>query len=85
MQKMCEPPDGGTRCPLEGLPLFHIALVASCSESVRDAGEVLVVVFDVQGGDDAVGVRFQVGGQLRVVFRGDDLDGDGDGGDFLLG
>ena len=84
MQKLCEPPHGRILRSLKGLPLLPIALIATYGESVHRAGEVLVVVIEAQAGDHAVGVRLQLGGQHRVVLRGDDLYGDGDGVDFLL-
>lgn len=84
VQNLRKPSDSRILSPLEPLLLFHIALIAPHGESVGQSGEILIVVFDIQGGDHAVGVRFQLGGQLRVVFRGDDLNGDSDGVDFLL-
>ena len=51
---------------------------------MRRAREVLVVVFEIQAGDDAIRVRSQLRGKLRVVLWGDDLNGDRDGVDFLL-
>ena len=84
VQKLRKPPHSRVLGPLNPSLLFRIALVAPDGESVGQAGEILVVVFDAQAGDHAVGVRFQLGGQLRVVFWGDDLDGDGDGVDFFL-
>ena len=84
MQELRKPPHNRVLSPLKGFPLFHIALIAPCGESMRRAGKVLIVVFDVQGGNHAVGMRFHFGGQLRIVLRGDDLNGDGNGADFLF-
>ena len=84
MQRLREPPHGRILRSQKRLPLLHIALIATYGESVLRAGEVLVVVVEVQAGDHAVSVRLQLGSQHRVVLRSDDLYGDGDGVDFLL-
>ena len=51
---------------------------------MRHTREILVVVRDAQARDDGgVGVGLELEGQGRIVLGGDDLDGDGDGVDFL--
>ncbi len=84
MQKLRKPPHSRILCPLEPLLLLRIVLVGPHGKPVHQAGEVLVIVFDIQAGDDAVRVRFQLRGQLRVMLRGENLNGDSDGVDFLL-
>ena len=58
MQKLRKPSHSHILSSLEPLFLFHIVLIAPYGKSVLQAGEVLVVVFDIQAGDHAVGVRF---------------------------
>lgn len=62
MQKLRKPPHSRILSSLQTLFLFRIALIAPRGKSVLQAGKVLVVVFDVQGGDHAVRVGFQLGG-----------------------
>ena len=85
MQEMHKPPHGRVLRSFQGSPLLHIARIASGSESVRHAGEVLIIVFDVQGGNHGVGMRFLFRGEFNVVLRGDDLNGNGNRVDFLFG
>ena len=84
MQELRKPPHSHILRPLQPHFLLQVALIASHGETVRQAREVLVVVLKVQARDHAVRVRFQFGCQRRVVLRGDDLHGDGDGVDFFL-
>ena len=51
---------------------------------MRRARKILVVVFEVQARNLAVGVFSQLGRPLRIVLRGDDLNGYGYGVDVLL-
>ena len=85
MQKLRKPRHGHILRPLKASPLIDIALIAPDAEPVHHAREELIVIWDVQGRDYAVYVGLQLGSQHRVVLRGDDLHGDGDGVDFFLG
>ena len=84
MQKLREPPHSHVLRPLQPLLLLHVALIAPRGETVGQAGEILVVVSEVQARDHAVGVRFQLGRQHRIVLWGDDLHGNANGVDFFL-
>lgn len=83
MQEMCKPRDSRVLRSFQGSPLFHIARIASGCESVRYAGKVLIIVFEVQARDHAVGMRFLSGREFCVVLRGDDLNGNGYRVNFL--
>lgn len=61
MQKLRKPPHSCVLRPLEPLLLFRVALITPHGEPVHQAGEILVVVFDIETGDHAVRVRFQLG------------------------
>ena len=84
MQKLGKPRHSHVLGPLKRLLLLRIARIASNSEAMRRARKILVVVFEVQARNHAVGVLSQLGRPLRIVLRGDDLDGHGDGVDVLL-
>lgn len=85
MQKLRKPPHRRILSSLECLLLFHIALITPHGKPVLRAGKILIVVIEIQAGDHAIHVRFQLRGQLRVMLRSNDLNGDRDGIDFLLG
>lgn len=84
MQKLGKPRHSHVLSPLKRLLLLRIARIASNSEPMRRARKILIVVFEVQARNHAVGVLSQLGRPLRIVLRGDDLDGHGDGVDVLL-
>ena len=85
MQEMCEPPHSRVLRSFQGSPLFYIARIASGCESVRHAGKVLIIIFDVQAGNHRVGMRFLFWGEFRVMLRGDDLNGNGNRVNSIFG
>ena len=85
MQEMYKPPHSRVLRSFQGPPLFSIARIASGRESMRHAGKVLIIVFDVHAGNHSVGMRFLFRGEFNVVLRSDDLNGNGNGVDFLFG
>ena len=85
MQKLREPPHRHILSSLQRLLLLHIALITPYGEPVLRTGEILIVVFEIQAGDHAIRVRFQFRVELRVMLRSNDLNGNIDGVDFLLG
>lgn len=78
MQMLLEPMHGRVLRALQALLLRRILLVPLGREPVRQAGEVLVIILDIQRGDGLVGVLLQFGGECGVVFGREDLDGDAD-------
>lgn len=84
MQELRKPPHSSILSSLQGFLLFLIGLIASCGKSVRHAGKELVVIFDVQARNHAVGIRFHFVGKKVIMFRSDNLNGHGDVGNFLL-
>ena len=85
MQELYKPPHSRVLRSFQGSPLFYISRFASGCESVPHSGKVLIVVVDVQAGNHGVGMRFHFWGELRVMLRGDNLDGNGNRVNFLFG
>lgn len=85
MQVLDEPVDGSALGALETLLLSRVLGVAADSEAVGKSREVLVVVFNAQGGDGLVAVLLELGSEHGVGLWREDLDGHGDLQDLLLG
>jgi len=76
---------GSVLAPLKTSLLLLVVLVTTNGESVSETRVVLVVVWDVERRNDLVTVLLELGGVLRVVLRGVDLDWHGEVVNLFLG
>lgn len=84
MQKLRKPPHRRILSSLQRLLLLHIALITPYSEPVRRTGKILIVVLEIQAGDHAIRVRFQLRVELRIMLRSNNLNRNINVVDFLL-
>lgn len=85
VEVLAEPVDNSVLSTLKTLLLGGVARVTSGGEAVSEAREVLVVVLNAESGNLGVGVVLELLGVHLVELGRENLDGDADGVDLLLG
>jgi len=79
---LLEPVYSGILRAFQALLLDRVLRIPASGEAMLQAWEVLIVIFDAEGGNDLVGVILQFLRVSKVVFRSDYLEWDRNGIDL---